>query len=89
MTKFASRMMMAAAAASVAFAPIAAQAGTRASDNGAVYAAGAQGVFGDDDDDEGGFDFGGIVLGVAALGLIIGGIFFATDTDDEGQSPGT
>jgi len=88
MTKFASRMMMSAAAASVAFAPIAAQAGTRASDNGDVFAAGAQGVFGDDDD-EGGIDFGGIVLGVAALGLIIGGIFFATDTDDEGQSPGT
>jgi hypothetical protein len=88
MTKFASRMMMAAAAASVAFAPIAAQAGTRASDNGAVYAAGAQGVFGDDDD-EGGFDFGGIVLGFAALALIGAGIFFATDTDDKGQSPGT
>jgi hypothetical protein len=88
MTKFATRMMMTAAAATMAFAPIAAQAGTRASDNAAVYSVSAPGV-GRDDEGESirkGFP---IVLAFLAAGLFFAGIYFAADSEDDGQSPGT
>lgn len=88
MIKFASRVMMAAAAAAaMAFAPIAAQAGTRASQNAPVYSGSDTG---DDGDGEGElFGGDGIIVGVAALVLIGIGTIFATASDDEGQSPGT
>jgi len=85
MTKFATRMMMSAAAAAMAFAPIAAQAGTRASQDAPVYS-------GSDTDDDGEgelFGVDGIIVGIAALVAVGFGIFFATDSEDEGQSPGT
>ena len=91
MTNIVSRMMFAAAAASMAFAPIAAQAGTRASDSTAVYSAAAvQSGMGDDEEGAGLFNDGtSIILALVAAGLIITGIVLATQSDDDGQSPGT
>ena len=90
MTKIVSRMMFAAAAASMAFAPIAAQAGTRASDSGAVYSASSSAPgMGREEDGESIRSGLSLVLALLAAGLIIAGIIFATQTDDEGQSPGT
>lgn len=91
MMKTVSRLTMAAATATMAFAPIAAQANTRAGDSGAVYSASAPGfgraATGEGQEEEGGF--GDILLGLFAAGLIVAGIVYATQSDDEGQSPGT
>jgi len=87
MTNFASRILMTAAAAAMAFAPIAAQAGTRASQNAPVYSGSETGDDGDGDGELFGGD--GIIVGIAALVLIGIVAFFPTDSDDEGQSPGT
>jgi hypothetical protein len=93
MIKTVSRMILAVAAGSLAFAPIAAQAGTRASDSAAFYSSAASLAA---DDDDGGYDEGGlfrnpgaIFLSLIAGGLIITGIVFAAQTDSDGQSPGT
>lgn len=88
MMKTANRMLLAAAAASMAFMPIAAQANTRAGDGGSVYNVSAPGLgrSADGESVEGGT---AIILALLAAGLIIGGIIFATDSEDEGQSPGT
>jgi hypothetical protein len=90
MIKTVSRVMFAAAAASMAFAPIAAQAGTRAGDSGAVYSASSS-VPGMGREDNGESLKSGlsIVLALIASGLIITGIVFASQSDDDGQSPGT
>lgn len=87
MIKIATRMMMTAAAASMAFAPIAVQAGTRASDNSSVYSVSAPGVGREAEGES--VRGGGIVLAIFAAVLIGAGIFFAVDSDDQGQSPGT
>ncbi len=93
MIKSVSRMIVAAAAGSLVFAPIAAQAGTRASDSAAFYSSAAS--LAADDDDAGGDDGGlfsnpgAIFLNLIAGGLIITGIVFAAQTDNDGQSPGT
>lgn len=91
MTKFATRMMMTAAAATMAFAPIAAQAGTRASDNASVYSVSAPGVGrsanGENQSEGGGAS--AIILGLLAAAAVIAGIYFAVDSEDDGQSPGT
>ena len=89
--KTVSRIIFAVAASSLAIAPIAAQAGTRASDSGSVYslsslgAGGASNSVSDDDDDDAGF----VILGLLSAAAIITGIVFATQSDDRGQSPGT
>lgn len=89
MMKTASRLTLIAAAALTALLPVAAQAGTRAGDSGAVYSFAAQGVAGaveeDDDDDDGAF----ILIFLSAAAAIVGGIILAIDSDDDGQSPGT
>lgn len=87
MIKIATRMMMTAAAATMALAPIAAQAGTRASDNSSVYSVSAPGVGRDAEGES--IGAGGVLLAIFAAVLIGGGIFFAVDSDDDGQSPGT
>lgn len=90
MTKFATRMMMTAAAATMAFAPIAAQAGTRASDSGAVYSVSAPGVGREDDGEK----LAGIsiILVLFTITASLAGIGFATgvigNNNDNGQSPG-
>lgn len=93
MIKTVSRTILAVAAGILAFAPIAAQAGTRASDSAAFYSSAAS--LAADDDDDGGYDEGGlfrnpgaIFLSLIAGGLIITGIVFAAQTDNDG-SPGT
>jgi hypothetical protein len=90
MIKTVSRMMMTAAAASLAIAPIAVQAGTRASDSGSVYsvASSAPGI-GRADEGESAVSGIAVILALLAAGLIGAGIYFATDSDDDGQSPGT
>lgn len=90
MKKIATRFAMTAAAASLAVLPIAAQANTRASDSTAVYSVSAAqpgiGRAAEGESAKGGF---GIVLGLLAAALIVGGIFLASDSEDNGQSPGT
>lgn len=90
-----SRMAMTAAAASMALAPIAAQANTRASDNGAIYSPNslsqpglARSMNGSrlaniDDAD----DLAPIILGLLGGALVIAAIIIIDDDDD--QSPGT
>jgi hypothetical protein len=90
MKKLATRLAVSAAAASMAVMPIAAQANTRAGDNAAVYSTSAAqpgvGRAAEGEDAKSGF---GIILGLLAAAAIIGGVFFASDSDDNGQSPGT
>lgn len=90
MMKLATRLCMTAAAASMAVLPIAAQANTRAGDNAAVYTTSASqpgvGRAAEGESAKSGF---GIILGILAAAAIIGGIYFASDSDDDGQSPGT
>jgi hypothetical protein len=90
MTKFATRMMMTAAAATMAFAPIAAQAGTRASDKGSVYSVSAPGVgrAANGEEQDGG-SASAIIIGLLAAAAVIAGIYFVADSNDNGQSPGT
>lgn len=82
-----SRLMLAAAATSLAFAPVAVQAGTRAGDNGSVYSANAG--LGRSADGESVASGAAFILALFASAAIISGIVFATDEDDTGQSPGT
>jgi hypothetical protein len=87
MTKIVSRMMMAAAASAMAFTPIAAQAGTRASQDAPVYSGSKTGNDGEGEGELFGVD--SIIIGIAALVAVGFGIFFAIDSEDVGQSPGT
>lgn len=89
MIKTASRIVFAAAAASMAMTPIAAQAGTRAGDTTAVYSAAAVPGIGRSAEGEslaGGSD---IIIALLAAAAIIAGLVLASDSDDNGQSPGT
>jgi long-subunit fatty acid transport protein len=88
MMKTVNRMVFAAAAASMALLPIAAQANTRAGDNGSVYSVSAPGL-GRSAEGEAAVKGASIILLLFAGGLIIGGIVFASKSDDDGQSPGT
>jgi hypothetical protein len=88
--KTAIRMIMAVAAASMAILPVAAQANTRAGDSGAVYTtASAQPGLGRAADGEAAAGGLSIILALFSSALIITGIVFATQSDDNGQSPGT
>lgn len=88
MMKTANRMILAATAASMALLPIAAQANTRAGDSGSVYSVSGPGL-GRATDGESLESAEGIVLGLIGAGVAIGGIILASQSDDEGQSPGT
>lgn len=91
MMKTVNRMLLGAAAASMALLPISAQANTRAGDNGSVYSVSAPGLGRAADGEAAGKRKKGasIVLALLAGSLIIGGIILATQSDDNGQSPGT
>ncbi len=88
MLKTANRMILAATAASMGMLPIAAQANTRAGDSGSVYGVSGPGL-GRATGGEALESDEGIVLALIGAGLVIGGIYFASESDDEGQSPGT
>lgn len=90
MMKAMTRVMMTAAAASMAFAPIAAQANTRAGDSTPVYttASVAQPGMGREAEGES-LRGSGILLAILAAAAIIGAIVVVADTEDNGQSPGT
>lgn len=94
MTKTVTRMMAAAAALGLVAAPIMAHANTRAGDSNAAYstsnalpglgrAAGGEGQ----GEEEGGS--GALLLGAAAVGVIIAGIVVAADSGNQDASPGT
>ena len=88
--KTVSRALVAAAATSLAFAPIAVQANTRASDSTPVYTSNTASQPGlarkaNGEKIKGG---GGIILLIFAAAAAIGGIIIIADGDD-GQSPGT
>lgn len=91
MMKTVNRMFLTAAAASMAVMPVAAQANTRAGDSSATYSASAPGlgrtVSGEALGGEA--DAAGIILAILAAAAIIGGIIIASDSNDDGQSPGT
>ncbi|MCZ8135472.1 MAG: hypothetical protein O9266_04140 [Porphyrobacter sp.] len=89
MMKTATRLAMAAAAASMAVMPIAAQANTRAGDSGSVYSVSAAPGVGRAAEGESAAGGISIILGLLATAAIIGGIIFASSSDDDGQSPGT
>jgi hypothetical protein len=84
-----SRMMLAAAASSLAIAPVAAQAGTRASEGSSLYSASAPGK-GRAAKGESAVSGSTLLLALLAAGLIAVAIgAAATGSDDNGQSPGT
>ena len=84
MIKATSRLVMTAAAAGLAFAPIAANAKTRAADSSATYAAPGEGR---SEDGEKMTAAGGL-LAAAALALIVGGIIVGAESGNDNQSPG-
>lgn len=91
MIKLTSRLMVATAAASMAFAPIAAQANTRAGDSAPVYTAETTAQPGMARDAEGENLRGttGIVITLLAAAAAIAGIVTLADNEDDDQSPGT
>ena len=91
MKKTAARFLVTAAAASMAFAPIAAQANTRAGDNAPVYTSNtaAQPGLGREAEGEDVRGATGIILLIFAAAAAIGGIIVIADNNDNGQSPGT
>lgn len=90
MMKTATRIMMTAAAAGMVFAPIAAQANTRASDASSVYAvSAAQPGLGRPEEGESRKRGISVILALLASGLIVGGLIIALNSKDNGQSPGT
>ncbi|MEP3421287.1 MAG: hypothetical protein ABJN35_06110 [Erythrobacter sp.] len=88
MIKTMSRMMVATAAVSMAFAPIAAQANTRAADNAPVYTSAEPGaaVAAEGEELRGA---SGILITLLAAAAAIAGIIAVADSEDDGQSPGT
>ncbi|MBA3862342.1 MAG: hypothetical protein C0517_00165 [Erythrobacter sp.] len=90
MIKFAARAMMATAAATMAIAPVAVQANTRAGDSASVYRVSASkpGV-GRATQGESNSDGETILIALLAAAAIIGGIIIAASSGDNNQSPGT
>ena len=90
MFKMTSKVIMTAAAAGMAFAPIAAQANTRAADAAPVYSnTASQPGQGRADEGENAVGTTGILVAIFAGAAIIGGIAIAaSEDDDENQSPG-
>lgn len=90
------KVIMTAAAAGLAFAPIAAQANTRAGDQAPVYtsSSSAQPGLGRSAEGEGVVGVPAILIGIFSAAAIVGGIAVASseDSEDTGgstQSPGT
>lgn len=79
-----SRMMLAAAASTLAIAPVAAQAGTRASEGTSLSAPGQSRAAKGEKAKSGST----IILALLAAGLIGTGIAFSASSKDKGQSPG-
>lgn len=91
MFKTTSKVIMTAAAAGLAFAPIAAQANTRASDSAPVYtsASAAQPGLGRTAEGENATGTPAILIAVFAAAAVVGGIVIAAGEDnDDTQSPG-
>ena len=91
MFKMTSKVIMTAAAAGMAFAPIAAQANTRAADAAPVYTnTAAQPGQGRAAEGENAVGTTGILVAIFAGAAIIGGIVIAAGEDggDDNQSPG-
>lgn len=89
MMKTVSRALVAASAASLAFAPIAVQANTRAGDNTPVYSTNAsQPGLARDAEGESVKGASGILLAIFAAAAAIAGIIVVADNNDDGQSPG-
>jgi hypothetical protein len=84
-----SRMMLAAAAVSVAALPVAAEAGTRASKASAVSMSAPGKGRSAKGEKQSESSITPIVIGVVATAAVIGGILGATSSKDNGQSPGT
>ncbi len=91
MIKTVSRLAVTAAAAGMVFAPIAAQANTRAGDSAPVYTSTAAqpGLDRAADGEEIRGGGTGIVLLLLAVAAAIGGIVVAADNEADDQSPGT
>jgi len=91
MIKTTSRVVVAAATASMAFAPIAVQANTRASDSAPVYSTAnaqpgvARAATGEDVRGKS----GGWILALLSAAAIIAGIVVLAGNDDDDISPGT
>lgn len=87
-TSFASRAVLAAAAACVALMPVAAHANTRAGDSGALFLAPLSvQIVGDDDAGKAAWYLDQRFLALLA-GITFAGIIFAIDNGED-QSPGT
>jgi predicted secreted Zn-dependent protease len=85
MIKATSRLVMTAAAASLAFAPIAATAAnTRAANSTATYSAAGEGRDAKGEK----LNAQGAILAILAGAAFIGGIIILADDDDDNQSPG-
>ncbi|KEO88638.1 hypothetical protein EH31_16920 [Erythrobacter longus] len=95
MFKSTSKFITTAAAAGLAFAPIAVQANTRAADSAPVYtsASAAQPGLGRSAEGEDVVGVPGVIIGIFAAAAVIGAITIAASEDDEDtdptQSPGT
>ena len=91
MMKTVSRAMVTVAAAAMAFAPIAAQANTRAGDNAPVYTNSSVAQPGAGREAEGEELRGtpGIVIALLAAAAVIGGIVAVADDEGDDVSPGT
>ena len=90
MMKSISRLTVTVAAASMAFAPIAAQANTRAGDNAPVYTSqSAQPGMAREAEGEEMRGGGATILLLLAAAAAIAGIVIAADNEDDDQSPGT
>ena len=89
MKKTVSRIAMTAAAAGLVFAPIAAQANTRAGDSGAVYSisTASQPGVGRSADGESLEGESGLLLALLAAAAVIAGIIIIIE-DEDNQSPG-
>lgn len=89
------KIITTAAAVGLAFAPIAAQANTRAADSAPVYtsASASQPGLGRTAEGEDIVGVPGVIIGVLAAAAVIGAIVIASSEDDEdtdpNQSPGT
>lgn len=89
MMKAVNRIILTAAAASMTVLPVAAQANTRAGDNGAIYSTSTPGLGRTADGEEVGGSGVSIILAILAAAAVIGGIIIAADPNDDSQSPGT
>lgn len=95
MFKATSKVIMTAAAAGLALAPITAQANTRAADSAPLYttSSAAQPGLGRSAEGEGVKGVPGIVIGIFAAAAVVGAVVIASSEDDddtdETQSPGT